>query len=68
MKYYLLKMLGDVEPELEGPFATDDEVLEAAKRHRVDDPGREDGLFLAAIDDLGDLAIVPFAGWELEEG
>jgi hypothetical protein len=65
MKYYLLKMLGDVEPELEGPFATDDEVLEVAKRHRVDDPGREDGLFQVAIDDLGDLAIVPFAGWEL---
>jgi hypothetical protein len=68
MKYYLLTMLGDVEPDLAGPFATDDDVLEAAKRHRAEDPGREDGLYQLAIDDLGNPTIGPFAGGELEEG
>jgi hypothetical protein len=68
MKFYLLTLLGEVEPDLAGPFATDTDVLEAAKRHRAEDPGRGDGLYQLAIDDLGHPAIGAFAGIELEDG
>jgi hypothetical protein len=68
MKFYLLTLLGDVEPDLAGPFATPDDVVEAAKRHRAEDPDQEDGLYQLAIDDLGHPAIGAFAGIELEDG
>jgi hypothetical protein len=66
MKYYLLKMLDDVQPEVVGPLETDDAVLEAARAHRADDPGRTDGLYCAVVDDLGNLLVGAFAGYELE--
>jgi len=34
MDHYLLIIYGDVEPGIVGPFATDEERLEAARRHR----------------------------------
>ena len=65
MKHYLLKMLGDVEPEIAGPFATQGEVFLAARRHRAEDTGMEDGLYGAKVDSHGNLEIVAFAAWEL---
>lgn len=66
MKHYLLKMLGDVEPEVEGPFETDDMVLVAARAHRADDASENDGLYWAEVDDQGNLLVGAFARRQLE--
>jgi hypothetical protein len=67
VKRYLLKMLDDVQPEVEGPFAADDDVLEAARAHRADDPGENDGLYWADVDDQGNLLVGAFCRRDLEQ-
>jgi hypothetical protein len=42
---YLLKVIGDVEPELSGPFNTNKNRLKAAIGHRQNDPDKCDGIF-----------------------
>jgi hypothetical protein len=44
-KLYLLTTIGDVEPELSGPFETKEDRLKAAVSHRQNDPDKKDGLF-----------------------
>lgn len=67
MKHYLLTIMGDVEPKAVGPFETDAEVLEAAKAHRADDAGENDGLYWADVDDQGNLVVGAFCEWEIAE-
>jgi len=43
--YYLLKIIGDVEPELPGPFPNEAERDKKALKHRKNDPEMKDGLF-----------------------
>lgn len=49
--YWLVVMEGDIEPDLRGPFASDDERGEAAKKHRRSDPNMEDGLYPLNVTD-----------------
>lgn len=63
---YLLIMVGDVEPELSGPYEDSDAVLQAARNHRLDDGEMEDGLFQVTVRSNGVLEIDAFAGMDLE--
>lgn len=45
MKYYVLQVVGDVEPVLHGPFATPDERDKAALKLRSEDGEKENGLY-----------------------
>ena len=58
---YLLYVWGSVEPELHGPYATDEERIEAARALASD----EDGVF--RVDATGAVEVAAFAGWEIEE-
>ena len=58
---YLLYVWGSVEPELHGPYATDEERVEAARALASD----EDGVF--RLDAVGAVEVAPFGGWEIEE-
>lgn len=58
---YLLHVWGSVEPELHGPYATDEERVEAARALASD----EDGVF--RVDATGSVEVGAFAGWEIEE-
>jgi hypothetical protein len=49
--YYLLVIHGDVEPELRGPYKSEAGRDRAAKRHRLTDPEKEDGLFPLDVPD-----------------
>lgn len=62
MNLYLLKMVGDVYPELDGPFENEDERNDAAIAHRDGDPEMEDGLFRLDIDEEGTPSIYPYSG------
>ena len=43
--FYALIIEGDVEPELIGPFETEEERDSAAQRHRDNDPEKRDGIY-----------------------
>lgn len=58
---YLLVLVGDVDPELQGPFPNDDARLEAARAHRAE-YGDEDGLYRL---EAGPLGVTSFFGFEL---
>ena len=62
-KLHLLSIAGDVEPELSGPFADDQDRLEAAQDYRRAH-GDEDGLF--RVNATGDVTVGTFSGGELE--
>lgn len=47
--HYLLIMVGDVEPELSGPYIDSDAVLQAARCHRMDDSEMENGLYRLTV-------------------
>ncbi|WP_018079315.1 hypothetical protein [Thiobacillus denitrificans] len=64
-KHYLLVMVGDIEPELHGPYDSDDEVIQAARNAREDDPEMENGLF-RVYSRGGSVSIDSFAGIELD--
>jgi len=65
-QHYLLIMVGDVEPELSGPYEDPDAVLQAARNHRLDDGEMEDGLFRVTVRSNGVPEIDAFAGMDLE--
>ena len=63
-KLYLLRVVGDVEPELLGPYASDGKRLARARRiRRVD--GDEDGLF--RLDVYGRAEVGCFGAMELDD-
>lgn len=67
MKHYLIKVIGDVEPEIAGPMASGEEVLQAAIEHRKTDGDLHDGLFWLNIDEKGVPVIGAFSGGDLDE-
>lgn len=67
MRHYLLKMIGDVEPEISCPYASYGQVLNAARHHRAGDVGMSDGLYAVRVDGHGNLEIVAFPACELAE-
>jgi hypothetical protein len=63
-KLYLLVIFGDVEPCLKGPYKTDEDRLEVARRIRqVSD---KDGVFRLNTDSKGKPVVGPFSGGEIE--
>jgi len=65
MNLYLIYMWGDVEPELYGPFVSEDARMATAVKMRALDPDKKNGIF--KLDCLGDPTVEPFAGGDLEQ-
>jgi hypothetical protein len=63
-QHYLVTVVGDVEPEISGPYVDDAEQLRAARRHRLSDLEREDGLYRLRVHN-GMPEIESFSGYEL---
>jgi len=73
MKHYLINVAGLIDPQvIEGPFDTDEELLEAVKRvvaskeYDLDEEG-EDALFWLDIDDDGKPEIGSFSGGFMDD-
>jgi hypothetical protein len=67
--FYLLTLLGDVEPQLSAPLDSPDQVLEMARAHRRID--HEDGLYYLEVfieNGKPRAAAYPFTGGVLESG
>jgi hypothetical protein len=62
MKHYLMVTVGDVEPEIKGPFATVEERDAAAVTHRRSDPSMRDGLYMLDVDANGAPTIGAYSG------
>lgn len=58
---YLLYVWGCVDPELHGPYATDEERIEAARALASD----TDGVF--RLNAVGPVEVESFGAWEIEE-
>ena len=58
---YLLHVWGGVDPALHGPYATDEERVEAARAIASD----EDGVF--RLDATGTIEVASFGSWEIAE-
>ena len=58
---YLLHVWRGVDPELHGPYATDEERVEAARALGSD----EDGVF--RLDAAGPIEVASFGAWEIAE-
>lgn len=66
MSKYLLAIWEDVEPELHGPIATDEERDAKAGSFRIDE-GEEHGLYRLDIDANGIPSVSGFSGIEMDE-
>lgn len=64
MKRYLLVVVGDVEPELMGPYKSDALRLQAARTWRQE-KGDEDGIFRIDVGPYSSLNVRSFSGAEL---
>jgi len=62
MKYYLMVVVGDVEPEIKGPFFTTEERDAAAKAHRKQDPEMNDGVYTLDVDADSGVKVGAYAG------
>lgn len=62
---FLLVMVGDVDPEMRGPFKSDDERLAAARAYRAEE-GEDDGLYRLNVSFNGKPEVSPFFGDEME--
>lgn len=64
-KYYLVPVVDGIEPELRGPYATEEERDAAAKRIRAEEQSGEDNddcLFRLDIDEKGEPTIDTYSG------
>jgi hypothetical protein len=67
MKFYLMVVLGDVEPEIRGPFATAEGRDADAVTHRRGDPSMRDGLYMLDVDANGKPTIGAYSGGFFDE-
>jgi len=58
---YLLIMHGDIEPEVIGPYDTEDQRDIAALAYRAEH-GRDDGVFMLSTDDAGVPSVEAYCG------
>jgi hypothetical protein len=65
VKLYLVTTYGDVEPELQGPFASTDERDIAAGKFRNEDD--DNGVYQLDIEEDGTPTIYPYSGREMDE-
>lgn len=63
---YLLQMVGDVEPELHGPYTDDAGRLEVARQIREEDGDLADGLYRLNIAAGATVTVDCFSGGELQ--
>lgn len=61
MTRWLVVVLDDVEPCLEGPFKTERMRVASARAHRKGDPEKRDALFGLDVSDSGSPEIFAFA-------
>ena len=65
MKYYLIEIWGDVEPDIISEHSTDKERLEAARTHR-EEHGDKCGLYRLDITEKGIPSIIAFGSSEID--
>lgn len=63
-QHYLLFVWGSVEPELRGPYATDEERVDAARALAADGGSDEHGIF--RLDAVGPVEVTSFSGREID--
>ncbi len=66
MKYYVILVWSDIEPETYGPFATDEERDAKALELRAEDD-EESGIYPATVDDSGLLDVGTYSGAFFDE-
>ena len=62
MKYYVFQTIGDVEPKVYGPFKTSEERDCKAKKLRIDDPEKKNGIFPLDINECGVIYTCSYSG------
>jgi hypothetical protein len=65
-RFYVLETIGDIEPQLHGPFQSPELRDEQAVQRRRQDPGKHNGLFWLDLSATAELSAGPFSGSELE--
>jgi hypothetical protein len=65
-QHYLVIVVGDVEPELEGPFSCEDARDDAARRYRKTN-GDYDGLYWLDIDGVPEIGAYSGAFFEKDD-
>lgn len=68
MKYYFLFVYGCVEPEIYGPYDTEEERDKAAKDFWQENGDMEHGIFRIAIENPNNLNVGSFTDDELANG
>lgn len=63
--YYVLLVVGDVEPHVHGPYANARNQLAAARELRREDGSQESGIFAATVKD-GKLCVEAYCGGALD--
>lgn len=63
-QHYLLFVWGSVEPELRGPYATDEERLNAARALAAEPDSDENAIF--RLDAVGPVEVTSFSGREID--
>jgi hypothetical protein len=65
-RFYVLETIGDIEPQLHGPFPSPELRDERAVELRRQDPGKNNGLFRLDLADSWELSVGAYCGSELE--
>lgn len=65
MTHWLVVVENDIEPRIEGPFKSDRMRINAARRHRRNDPEKRDGIFGLDISASGSPEFYHFASCEI---
>lgn len=63
---YLVVVVEDVEPEIKGPYKTENEREQAAKNHRREDEDKSDGIYPLDISEKAKPAIGAYSGGFLD--
>ena len=66
MKFYLLVVWNDIEPEILGPFASEESRLAAARNIRREDPNKDHGVY--RLEAEGNVVVGEFTGGVLGDG
>jgi len=65
--FYVLEIVGDLEPQLHGPYATEVERDQKAVELRREDPGKRNGLFRLDVSAKAAPDVGPYSGAELSD-
>jgi hypothetical protein len=65
-RFFVLETIGDIEPQIHGPFPSPELRDEHAVQLRRQDPGKNNGLFQLDLSDAAGLSASAYCGSELE--